>query len=655
MKKILTYLLILTFVITISVIGLGKQTKTEFSNFKSTEKVLAISIDEANWTKIFRTINTLLDYGVVVLWSKEEVVVSDTTFPPGTFLFPMDEIFSALSGEESLEAVVPLSRQEIEDYLKSEGVIPFKGEVKNPVGVYLLIPSKVALYEDSGCYDHSIVLALSGFDVDWVSGRDIAAGILDKYDILMSGGGGGARKANISRENFLLAGLGIEGAKKVSEFVKSGGAYLGCCGGSYIGSVVRERFMNWWHPAKRYMNIMNVEDWHISEFSDSGFKSPGHGIYTARNVSPHNPVMFGLPETFDCVHMNGPIWNLIEAAAEGASSPIPLASFDKVSPENFTPAEFFSRSEDASFETVKETGVYKACKQQKTAIAQGFFGIGLVVLSGSHPEMPPFVGLEINRDKLWPSARILSNTVFWSTSKYGKRRKTSQEMSFSSLLIPIAPQKDIITSMIKDCENVSNILKTIALSPLPSWLRPELYRRGYGLSPKAMYEKSLDMIPLLCKELISQIETMDKLTMEVLKARSEIENKIFNETHNERIKKMRYFLRTKAAGTVFNYYKLLDYQRTPLHIGDEDQGFQGVYYLLKIANSKCKAARDRALDLESLEKSTLSLREIRNNPYSNINAATSRLREALNLLCVNESAMEKFLSLWRLFQKASES
>ena len=170
---------------------------------------------------------------------------------------------------------------------------------------------------------------------------------------------------------------------------------------------------------------MNVEDNYINENSDSGFKSPGQGVFTAKNVAPENPIMFGVPEFFQCVHWNGPVWNLIEAAVDDASSPISIVELNEVTPDRFTPSEFFKASESQNKLNFNKTGFYKACKNRKTAVAQGFYGSGLVVLSGSHPERITEFNEDLDKNKLWDSARILCNASFWAPSISNRETKKS--------------------------------------------------------------------------------------------------------------------------------------------------------------------------------------------------------------------------------------
>lgn len=185
-------------------------------------KVLAVFAESGNWPRVYTAVNVLLEYGVPVLWSTKELEISGKKLPAGTFIFPMDQVFDAKVPDDSLQTMAALSEQEIERYLNSENIAIFKEELREPVDAYLLSPSRVAVYADSGGYNHASVVAASGFDVEFINGREIVSGALERFSILMSGGGGRWRKAGIYNENVLLTALSEEGAKTVSDFVKKG-------------------------------------------------------------------------------------------------------------------------------------------------------------------------------------------------------------------------------------------------------------------------------------------------------------------------------------------------------------------------------------------------------------------------------------------------
>jgi len=604
-------------------------------------KVLALSAESDSWVRAYRAVNTLVEYGVPVLWGREETSVSGKGLPRGVFIFPLDEVLSASVADGSMQAAAPLSEAEIEEYLKSERIPVVKGELSDPVNVYSLSPSRVAVYADSGGYNHASIASACGLDVEFIDGRQIAAGALERFSILMSGGGGRWRKATIFNENVLLTAMGVEGAKRISEFVRGGGAYLGCCGGSYMATVVRERFMNWWHPAKRYMTMMNVEDWHIDEFSGSGFKSPGMGMFTARNVASQNPTMFGVPEIFECTHYNGPIFNLIEQAVEQASSATPVAVCDTVSAEKFTPSEFFYSSDDVSSLSLEETGFHRACRERRPVIVQGLFGVGLVVLSGSHPEISP-PGVGIRRDDWWDSARIIGNVALWSTARSG--RKVSRRIGLRPSRIPIAPQRKLAAPLISRIEEAAKALKIKSQSPLPIWLRWGVAPRSYGLSLEGLWVAALGRLPLLCGELLAQFEVMDRLTEEVLGVKAKVAEQA-GRIRDEEVKRVCESLRVRAMDVVFSYYDALGYERPPLW---DEAGYQGVYRLLNTAEARCRLA------VENLDAAGLCRADLEANPYSNLTRADSMLFSALKLLRIHESAMEKYLATWRLIKKATQ-
>jgi glutamine amidotransferase-like uncharacterized protein len=609
--------------------------------------IFSVEAETDNWPRVFRAINVLLDYGVTVLWNREETTISKKGIPPGSFIIPLEGLLREGPDSESLEKLAPLKESFLKDFLDSRRVPFIKSELTDPVNVFSLKTSRVALYEDSGCYNHAYVLSAAGFDVDWVSGREVANGKLEAFNIFMSGGGGGAKKANIERENLLLAGMGVEGAKRTSNWVKQGGAYLGCCGGSYIASVVRDRFINWWHPAKPYMTMMNVEDLNINEFSDSGFKSPGQGEFTAKNIEPTNPVVFGLPEYFSCTHWNGPVYNPIEGAVEQASSATPVVAFQDVSPEKFTPFENYFKPNDANQDSIKETEIYKACKEGRSSINQGFFGLGLVVLSGSHPEMTPYFLGKLDRDKLWISARILANIVLWAAAQSNLERKETHE-KITSILMPIEPQTKFVKSILDEIKKDANSFELKRLESLPTWLRPEFYSRSYGLTPTQMYEKTLNHIPYLCEEIENKFSVIDDLIHKLQTVKDAMTKKIQTAKPDEKRAMMR--LENRVTETILRYYRALGVQRPPLWTQTEPR-FLGIHDLVRSAKSRCNRAKERGAYLEKIDAPNLSQREITDNPFSNLSMSANRLGDSLKLLYVYESKMDNLISMWDLYIK----
>jgi len=475
---------------------------------------------------------------------------------------------------------------------------------------------------------------------------EVANGILDSYDVFMSGGGGAATKANINRENLLLASMGVEGAKKVKDFVKEGGAYFGCCGGSYIGSVVRNRFMNWWHPAKKHMTMMNVEDWHINEHSDSGFKSPGQGMFKAKNAAPENPIMFGLPEFFDCVHWNGPIWDILEAAVEDASSPTSIVEFEDVTSEAFTPSEFFKTDETVNDENIKKSGIYEACERRKTAIAQGFYGTGLVVLSGSHPERITSFGVEYDRDELWDSARILSNASFWAATICSREKKKSVK-KYRNFIIPFKSDTEEIIKKLTQIKEKTIILAKDSTKTNRFWLNRILYSPSFGLTPYEMYNKNLNILPNLSEKMIKEIIKLDKLVEKSKEIVKEIKTRISDTKDTDEALALK-VLMENGISAIFRTFHLMGKQKEPLWDQGGTQIFQGIYDQIGIAFDKLENAISRNNFL--FKNQTFAMSDTLDNPFTNTNSARTRLESALILVWVNEAELTRFHRLWDLFK-----
>jgi glutamine amidotransferase-like uncharacterized protein len=610
--------------------------------------VICLDIKSTKWPRIFWAINVLLEYGVIVLWNRDNITISNEVLQPGSFLILFEGFLKNDIDSVTLQKYAPLSKKSVITFLNDENLPFLEGELLEPVNVYRLRPSRIALYEESLCYNYALILSISGFDVDWVSGQEVAEGKLEAFNLFISEGGGVAKKPHIRGENVLLTGLGVDGAKLVNKWVSKGGAYLGCCGGSYIASVVAERFMNWWHPAKRYMAMMNIENIHLNEFSHSGFKSPGQGEFTAINLEPMNPVVYGLPEYFSCVHWNGPIYKTIEGAVERASSAIPIAAFYNVAPDKFTPSENYFKPEDSNLESIKNTGIYTACKNRDLSINQGFYGLGLVVLSGSHPErIPEFFG-KIDASKLWDSARIISNTAFWAAAKSKITRKDLFE-KITSIVVPIQPQTQYLKPILLEIKQKVKNYSSRKIEPSSLWLRPELYNRSFGLTPYEMYDKILSHALILCEEILSKISKIDKLLDNLKNILFEIANNV-SLTRKIDEKEALFKLGNKIKRIIFSYYEILGTQKEPFSFQTEPK-YLGIYDLIKLAENKCNKAIEREKCFAEPFLNNISYNEIFDNPFSNFKESISNLDNALKIFFVYESNMEKLLALCELYKK----
>ncbi len=92
-------------------------------------------------------------------------------------------------------------------------------------------PVKVALFDDAGSTGKGVPKVTeqlgkaADVEVTIVKGKDIAAGVLTNFNVVIFTGGSGSKQA---------ATLGESGREKVREFVREGGGYVGICAGAYL-------------------------------------------------------------------------------------------------------------------------------------------------------------------------------------------------------------------------------------------------------------------------------------------------------------------------------------------------------------------------------------------------------------------------------------
>jgi putative intracellular protease/amidase len=215
-----------------------------------------------------------------------------------------------------------------------------------------LMPIRVALYDDAGSFGKGVpriteqLGKVKDVKLTVVSGKQIVAGALDDYDVVIFSGGSGSKQS---------AGIGNEGIEAVRKFVKNGGGYVGICGGAFLAC--------------------------------SGF-TWGLGIVNAKTVSPKwqrgkGPVQIEITAPGETVtgfaagvhevlYHNGPI--LKPAGRADLPEYEPLAIF---------------RTELAEHDTPKGAMV------NTPAWIRGTCGKGRVLISSPHPEqqegMEPFV------------------------------------------------------------------------------------------------------------------------------------------------------------------------------------------------------------------------------------------------------------------------
>ena len=202
---------------------------------------------------------------------------------------------------------------------------------------------RVALFDDDGAFGAGVPRITEQLGktrdilVTKISGKEIAAGALKNFDVVVFSGGSGSRES---------AAIGDAGRDEVRRFVRDGGGYVGICAGAYLAC--------------------------------SGF-SWGVGVLNAKTVSSRWKRGKGTVE----IEITPLGKELTGLAAQ--RHPIRYANGPIIKPDTrediapFEPLAFF-RTELA------ENDSPKGAMTDSPAIVRGIFGKGRVISSSPHPE-----------------------------------------------------------------------------------------------------------------------------------------------------------------------------------------------------------------------------------------------------------------------------
>ena len=223
-------------------------------------------------------------------------------------------------------------------------------------------PIRVALFNDDGAFGQGVTRITeqlgkaAGITLTKVTGREIAAGVLKDFDVVIFSGGSGSKEA---------AALGDAGREDVRRFVREGGGYLGICAGAYLAC--------------------------------TGF-SWGVGVLNAKTVSskwlrgkgdveiefmPQSQAATGIAERKHTIrYANGPI--ITADKREG------IAPFETLA---------FFRTELAEHDSPK------GAMTDSPAIVRGVFGKGRVISSSPHPEQTAGMESFVENAVRWVAGR----------------------------------------------------------------------------------------------------------------------------------------------------------------------------------------------------------------------------------------------------------
>ena len=463
-----------------------------------------IHVDEENWIASHQLINLLLRSRMPVYWVSKSFVYEGVRYCEGDFIIP------TTSANDEINALTTFLASKLNVKLAS-----VNRDVE--VTVYPLRPVKIAVYGGHGALPTPYVELFStlGFPTEYVDDSDIRAGALKNFDILVMPGDGADSE---------LTTLGVEGGQKIQEFVASGGGYISSCAGSWAAAL---GVPGW--DISYNLQLINAKIWNVIEGAGR-FKKlyPGIGVMIFKNINPKHPVMWGIPETFEMVWWQGPIFetapNILQYASK-AEGLIAQHSFT----EKFTAAEYYTNLKAQREKGLTGTTVHNALIGNKPVAVAGTYGRGKVVLFGPHPELK--TELVLNGFSYIPG-RIPINAALWmsttnptNTSPPETPTKNHKEINILiaealTSLNEALNNKNMITTKSNELQNLYKD------NPNPPWMKnPTSWFDGscFGMNSNEMLEYYLNKIPELCNELEKQCnyttttikklrETYDKLT-----------------------------------------------------------------------------------------------------------------------------------------------
>jgi len=202
----------------------------------------------------------------------------------------------------------------------------------------------VGVYLDKGAGKSKIQLlqALTTFDgisIQHLTAKDIQSGKLDQLDVLIQPGGSGGGQGRH---------LGEDGRKKIRQFLKNGGGYIGICAGAYLASA-------------DYSWSLNILD---AKVIDRKHWARGNGTVKLTLSNSGKDLLQTSDKSLEIFYAQGPL----------------LAPADNPDIPDYDPV--------ATFQTeIAQKGAPKGVMIGTTAIAEGRFGKGRVICFSPHPEL----------------------------------------------------------------------------------------------------------------------------------------------------------------------------------------------------------------------------------------------------------------------------
>ena len=303
---------------------------------------------------------------------------------------------------------------------------------------------QVGVYASGGAPFHHLALAtLWGADARPIHAETIHGGALENLDVLIFPGGG------FTAMTGMLEPLGVKGAEQVRNWVEAGGMYLGSCAGSFLPAQVGEAYWGA-HEEARALHMVNAPLANSSDSIFEGLSSPGVGTVEVSVVDQTHWLTEGLPERFEIVHYNGPLFDLQESDnASGLDAPTGVMR-PVGATQSFTPSEGFLG------EPPEETLLTSCIRQNAFNGIETSFGKGHVVLFGSHPEF----GFDVVQLGWREAVKLLANALKFQARK----RKSARSDS------PTTLSSTVLGKMSEKLETIAQHFHTLHRADTNGWL-----------------------------------------------------------------------------------------------------------------------------------------------------------------------------------------
>jgi hypothetical protein len=332
---------------------------------------------------------------------------------------------------------------------------------------------RVAVYGSGGApYHHAGLVALWGGRPEALSAQQIREGALQGVDAIVFPGGGARAMGG------MLEPLGTDGARAIRDWVAGGGMYIGSCAGSFLPAAVSRSYWEA-HPEAEELHMVKASLANGNDSEWEGLTSPGVGTLEVAVTDREHWLAEGLPERFQLVHYNGPMF-LPQAvdATEGAFSMAQGIVRPERSTPHFTPSEnfmAFTQHDDTLFDRCVQAGAYVAVTAR--------YGNGTVVLFGSHPEF----GLDPMQLGWSEGARMFANALKYQANKRSRRDGNVDQLPAETDIKLRITLEQVSTRL----EYIAKRLAVLAVNVPDPWLKDGYVAGFMGRDPQTLWQETL--------------------------------------------------------------------------------------------------------------------------------------------------------------------